>query len=190
MGAGLRRIEAVTGRGAEAYVRDRLATLARVAHALGARPGEELAEVERVLTLAHEQRRALQELDRKAAAGQVSALLDQARDVAGVTVLATRVDAPDVDTLREMTDRFRDKLGSAVVALGAVIDGRPLLVVAVTDDLVARKLHAGNLAGAAARQMGGGGGGKPTLAQAGGKDANKLAQAIAAVGGLVAQALG
>ncbi len=190
VGAGLRRIEAVTGREAEAYVHERLDTLATVAQALGVRAGEELPEVQRLLAETHAQRRALQDLERQQASGQVDALLERAHEVSGVTLLTARVDAADVDTLREMTDRFRDKLGSAVVALGALIEGRPLLVVAVTNDLVARGLHAGKLAGAAARQMGGGGGGKPTLAQAGGKNADQLEQAIAAVDALVSEAVG
>ncbi|NLG27199.1 MAG: alanine--tRNA ligase, partial [Chloroflexi bacterium] len=190
VGAGLRRIEAVTGRGAEAYVHDKLQSLATVQHALGVRPGDELAEIERLLAETRDLRHALQELERSQAAGQVDALLDRARDVRGVRLLAARVDTQDANTLREMTDRFRDKLGSAVVALGALVDGRPLLVVAVTNDLVARGLHAGKLAGSAAARMGGGGGGKPTLAQAGGKTPEKLDEAIAAVEELVAESLG
>lgn len=190
VGAGLRRIEAVTGRGAEAYVHDKLQSLAAVQRTLNVRPGEELAEIERLLAETRDLRHALQELERNQAAGQVDALLDRARDVRGVRLLAARVDAQDANTLREMTDRFRDKLGSAVVALGALVDGRPLLVVAVTNDLVARGLHAGKLAGSAAARMGGGGGGKPTLAQAGGKTADKLDEAIAAVEGLIAESLG
>jgi alanyl-tRNA synthetase len=190
VGAGLRRIEALTGRGAEAYVREKLGLLGALGKALGARPGEELGELERQLAEARDQRRALQDIERQLAAVRVDALLAQAHDVAGVRVLAAEVQVADVNTLREMCDRFRDKLGSAVVALGALVDGRPMLVVAVTNDLFARGLHAGKLAGAAAARMGGGGGGKPSLAQAGGKDAAQLTQAVAAIETLVAQSLG
>ena len=80
-----------------------------------------------------------------------------------------------------MTDWFRDKLGCSVVAVGAVIDDKPMIVAAVTDDLVTRDLHAGNLVRDAAKLMGGGGGGRPTMAQAGGKDTGKLAEALASV---------
>jgi alanyl-tRNA synthetase len=96
-------------------------------------------------------------------------------------VLAVQVPAGDVDTLRQMTDWFRDKLGSSVVAVGAVVDDKPLIVAAVTDDLVSRGMHAGNLVRDAAKIMGGGGGGRPTMAQAGGKDSSKLAEALASV---------
>jgi alanyl-tRNA synthetase len=77
-----------------------------------------------------------------------------------------------------------------VVALGAAVDGKPLLIVGVTEDLVKRGLHAGKLAGTAARAMGGGGGGRPNMAQAGGRDVNGLGAAVAAIADLVAEALG
>ena len=83
--------------------------------------------------------------------------------------------------MRQMTDWFRDKLGSSVVAVGAVIDDKPMIVAAVTDDLVSRNLHAGNLVRDAAKLMGGGGGGRPTMAQAGGKDTAKLSEALSSV---------
>jgi alanyl-tRNA synthetase len=186
IGSGLRRIEAVTGRGAEAYVRERLDTLATVANLLSARLGEEAARANTLLDQLREQKRIIQDLQRQLASRDVDALLAQVSEVKGVRVLAAQVDVSDVNTLREMCDRFRDKLGSAVVALGALVEGRPLLVVAVTQDLIAKGLHAGKLAGSAAQRMGGGGGGKPNMAQAGGKDAALLGEAVAAVSGLVA----
>jgi alanyl-tRNA synthetase len=85
-----------------------------------------------------------------------------------------------------MTDWLRDKLGSAVVVVGSVIDDKPQLVAAVTPDLLARGMHAGNLVREVAKVVGGGGGGRPDLAQAGGKDASKLADALATVSGWVA----
>ncbi len=96
-------------------------------------------------------------------------------------MLAVAVNAGDVETLRQMTDWFRDKLGSSVVAVGAIIDDKPLIVAAVTPDLVGRGLHAGNLVRDAAKIMGGGGGGKPNLAQAGGKESARLPAALASV---------
>jgi alanyl-tRNA synthetase len=189
VGAGIRRIEAVTGRGAESYLRERLETLSALADLLAAKPGEELQRCTAVVEQLREERRLVQDLQRQMAARSVDALVDQAVEVKGVRVLAAQVEAREVNALREMGDRFRDKLGSAVVALGAVINGRPLVVVAVTEDLVRRGLHAGKLAGATAGRMGGGGGGKPSMAQAGGKDASALSGALAAVPQLVADAL-
>ena len=116
-------------------------------------------------------------------------LLDEAAEVNGARVLTARVDAPSVDALRELCDRFRDRLGSAVVGLGAVIGERPMLVVGITPDVVERGLHAGKLAGAAAREMGGGGGGRPNMAQAGGKDSSRLPVALETLRRLVEEAL-
>ncbi|MDE2764980.1 MAG: DHHA1 domain-containing protein, partial [Chloroflexota bacterium] len=102
------------------------------------------------------------------------------QDAGGVRVVAAATGAPSIDELRAMGDWLRDKLGSGVVALGAVIDGRPFLVAMVTKDLVARGYRAGDIVKAAAAPMGGGGGGRPDVAQAGGRDAAKLADGIAA----------
>ncbi|MHB9032801.1 MAG: alanine--tRNA ligase [Anaerolineae bacterium] len=181
IGSGLRRIEAVTGRGAMRWVRSRTDVLDELDHKLGIKPGEEIAHCETLVNELREIRRQLAEAQRAQAAASVEMLVDKAREVAGARILAVQVNAADVDTLRELADRFRDKLGSAIVALGAVIDGKPLVVVAVTQDLISRGAHAGKLAGAAAQQMGGGGGGKPNMAQAGGKDAARLPQALATV---------
>ncbi len=189
VGSGMRRIEAVTGRGAEAYIHERLDVLMALSDLLGAKPGEELQRAEALQEELRAQRRTIQELQRQAAAHSVEVLLSQAEDMHGARVLAARVEVGDINALRELSDRFRDKLGSAVVALGAVVEGRPLVVVAITPDLVARGLHAGKLAGAAAGHMGGGGGGRPNMAQAGGQDIARLPEALAAVRELVMQML-
>ncbi|MHB0856313.1 MAG: alanine--tRNA ligase [Anaerolineae bacterium] len=189
IGSGLRRIEALTGRGAEAYVQQRLDALGAIAESLSARPGEELERIEALQGQLREQRHAIQDLQRQLTAGGIESLLHAAVDIDGVRVLVARVDVPGVDAMRELSDRLRDKLGSSVVALGAVFEERPVLVVSVTQDLMDKGLHAGKLAGAAAKHMGGGGGGRPNMAQAGGKDVAKLGEALEAVPGLVKQAL-
>ena len=85
---------------------------------------------------------------------------------------------PHADTLRGMADHFRQRYPSGVVILASATEGRPTLIAAVTEDLVRRGLHAGELAKAAAAPLGGSGGGRPTLAQAGGKDASRLSEAL------------
>jgi alanyl-tRNA synthetase len=125
------------------------------------------------------------QLRQKLALQNSASLLDKAVKVNDVTVLTTPLEAADVETLRQMTDWLRDKLGSAVVVVGAVIGDKPQLVAAVTPDLVGRGMHAGNLLREAAKVMGGGGGGRPDMAQAGGKDAAKLDDALATVPGWV-----
>ncbi len=179
--AGVRRMEVVTGRGAEQLIAERMKALEEAAALLRAKPAELVSAVKQL----QEQNAALQkELAqlRQAQARQSSeALLEQAVKLDGFSVLAVQVPAGDIDTMRQMTDWFRDKLGSSVVAVGAVVDDKPTIVAAVTEDLVPRNLHAGNLVRDAAKLMGGGGGGRPTMAQAGGKDSDKLSAALASV---------
>jgi alanyl-tRNA synthetase len=129
-------------------------------------------------------------MQRKLARAEFESMLSQAHEVSGVQVISLKVDVPDVAMLREMSDWFRDKLGSGVVVLGTVTNDKPLVIATVTDDLVKRGLHAGKLVKEVAQVVGGGGGGKPTMAQAGGKDAGKLDEALAKVDGLVSEAIG
>ncbi|MGC8838445.1 MAG: DHHA1 domain-containing protein, partial [Anaerolineae bacterium] len=190
IGAGLRRIEAVTGHGALRLIMARLTALEDLAALLKV-PPEGVGE--KVRALLDETEGLRKEL---AAARKALALRDLERALAdvvpvrGVNVVARAVEAGDRETLREMADWFRDRLGSAVVVLGAVMDGRPALVAAVTPDLVKRGLHAGDLVKKVAEVVGGGGGGRPTLAEAGGRDPERLPEALARVPALVDEALG
>ncbi|MFO7917123.1 MAG: alanine--tRNA ligase [Anaerolineae bacterium] len=181
IGSGLRRIEAVTGRGAEAYVHNRLEQLKRMRDLLSAKPGEEMARLQDMMEQIRERDRTIETLRHQLAARNVDALLDEALNVGDARFLSAEVDADNVDTLREMCDHFRQKLGSAVIALGNIIDGTPMVVVAVSDDLVSKGLHAGKLANLAGQRISGGGGGRPTMAQAGGKDGSKLNDALETV---------
>jgi alanyl-tRNA synthetase len=102
-------------------------------------------------------------------------------EVSGIPVLTAVIDNADADTLRLLSDRFRDKFSSGLVVLGSVIDDRPLIVAACTEDLIKRGLHAGNLVKEISQLIGGSGGGRPNLAQAGGKDPGGLPAALNAV---------
>ncbi len=179
--AGVRRIEAVTGRAAEALIEERLAALDAIAELLHTKPAEAAEAVRELIARHHALQKEVAQLRQKLARQEAEALLQRAERVDGFSVLAVRVPVEDVETLRQMTDWFRDKLGSSVVAVGAVIDDKPLIVAAVTEDLVRRGLHAGNLVRDAAKLMGGGGGGRPTLAQAGGRDSAKLEEALQSI---------
>ena len=189
MGAGVRRIEAVTGRAAQQLVRKRLGVLDNAATHLGSLPEEVDRAVLRLLGELHDRQKEIAELRRDLARLEFEALLQQVQEVAGVQVLAARVQATDMDTLREMTDWFRNQLGSVVIVLGAVIDDKPNFVAAITPDLVERGLKAGDLVKQVARVVGGGGGGRPTLAQAGGRDPDRLDEALAVVDVVVADLL-
>ncbi len=176
--AGVRRIEAVTGRTALDLIHARLGVLDKIATYLKANA----AEVDRrVLTLLDEHQSDQKEivrLRRELAQRQFEAILHNVVDVHGVPVLAGAINNVDADTLRGMTDWFRERVPSGVVVLGSVFENRPHLVASVTEDLVSRGLDAGRIIKAVAKVIGGGGGGKPTLAQAGGKDSSRLAEAL------------
>jgi alanyl-tRNA synthetase len=112
-----------------------------------------------------------------------------AQDVDGVQVLAARIDGVDVDALRELADRFRDKVEAGVVVLATVKNDKPVLITAVTKNLIPRGVKAGDIVREVAKMVGGGGGGRPDMAQAGGRDASKLPDALNAVPTLVKNAL-
>jgi len=181
VGSGVRRIEAVTGRAAQHLVQERLGVLDAAATHLGAQPEEVDRAVLRLLGDLHRRQKEIADLRRELARLEYEQLLRQVQEVDGVKVLAARVHAAEVETLREMTDWLRTQLGSAVIVLGAVIGEKPSFVAAVTPDLVEQGLKAGTVIKRVATVVGGGGGGKPTLAQAGGRDPRRLDEALALV---------
>jgi alanyl-tRNA synthetase len=178
VGAGVRRIEAVTGRVAVELVERQIGILKRTAAYLGCTPEEVDRKALGLLDELQSARKEIARLQEKVARREFETLLDDVRMVSGVSLLSARVTAPSIDVLREMTDWFRDRLRSGVVALGTVLDERPALVVAVTPDLVERGVDAAKLVRGMAQIVGGGGGGKPVLAQAGGRDPNRLDEAL------------
>jgi len=180
IGAGLRRIEAVTGPEAERFVEERADVVSALSHRFRV-PTEQIGDRVAVLEQQLEEaRKALVEQRREASTGQADSLIAQAEAVDGVQLLVARVAAASSDDLRPMADRLRAKLGSSVVALGADVEGRPVLLVAASDDVVARGLRADEIVREAAKLVGGGGGGRPQLAQAGGRDVSRLDDALAA----------
>ncbi len=190
VGAGIRRIEAVTGRGAQALIQGRLDKMNNASAYLLCSPDELDRKVQDLIEQAQTAQKELGRLQREMAQHELEALMDSVTTIAGVPVLVAQVKAPSVDAMRDMTDWFRTRVGSGVAVLGATIEGRPQIVAAVTSDLTGRGLHAGKLAGAVAKLVGGGGGGKPTLASAGGRDAKRLPEALSLVPKLVSEALG
>lgn len=187
--AGVRRLEIATGEYAEAMIEDRFRTLERTATLLRTQPDHVPSAVEQLQAQNRQLQQELAQLRQELAKQDTDSLLNQAVQVDGFSVLAAQVNAGDVDTLRQMSDLFRDKLGSSVVTLGAVINEKPMLVASVTQDLIGRGMHAGNLVRDAAKIIGGGGGGRPNMAQAGGKDADKLDAALTSVQSWVEQNL-
>jgi alanyl-tRNA synthetase len=183
--AGVRRIEVVTGRVAEELTESRWHLVNDMADLLHTKPEELKSAAQGLLAQNSQLQKEIAQLRQKLAQQNSASLLEKAVKVNGVNVLTTPLEAADTESLRQMTDWLRDKLGSAVVVVGAVIGDKPQLVAAVTPDLVSRGMHAGNLLREAAKVMGGGGGGRPDMAQAGGKDADKLDDALGVVSGWV-----
>lgn len=178
IGAGMRRIEAVSGRGAERTVNQRMRVAALAAAKLQT-PVDNLEErVDGLLDQLAQLRREKEALERKLSLQSAADVLPQRQDVNGVCVLAAKVDAPNADALREMGDWLRDKIGSGVIVLGTVVDGRPLLISMVTPDLMSSGLDASRIVRAAAKTIEGGGGGRPDVGQAGGRNAGKIDEAL------------
>jgi len=189
VGAGVRRVEAVTGHGAYAFIAERLNLLDRLAGKLNAPVVELESRIEALLDHDRAQERALDSANRQLARGQFEVLLGGLVQVGDAYVLTAQVDVQNVEQLREMTDWFRDRVKSGVAVLGAVSNGKPVIVATVTDNLIARGLKAGDLVREVARIVGGSGGGRPNMAQAGGRDPEKLGQALAIVKGMVEEIL-
>ena len=176
--AGVRRIEAVTGAEAIKYFKAVEAELKKSAGLLRTHPLEVTERVDRLLKHQRELEREIEALKGKLAARDSADLIGRAREIKGVKVLATTVEAPDVKTLRDFGDKLRDKLASGVILLGARVEGKAMLLCMVTKDLTGR-YHAGNVIKAVAPLVGGSGGGRPDMAQAGGPQPENLERALA-----------
>jgi alanyl-tRNA synthetase len=179
--AGVRRIEAVTGRAAYELIAHRFKALKLAAGMLSSVPEalpEKVEALQDELSIAKKQ---IASLRQEMAFSTFNLQLTNVLMVTGTPVLAVEISNCDANTLRALADRFRQKYPSGVCVLGSVSDGRPTVIAAVTEDLVKRGIHASELVKFVAAPLGGSGGGKPTLAQAGGKDASKLNEALASV---------
>ena len=185
--SGVRRVEALAGPAAVAAVARQERTLREAAEILKISPAE---VPQRLRKLVEEQRqlaKQLQDLEARLARSRADDLVAGARQVNGVAVIAGRVDGLDAEGLRAVVDRLRDRLGSGIVCVGSVVDGRVNLVAAVTKDLT-KRFQAGKLIQEVAKIAGGSGGGRPELAQAGAKDPARLDEALARVYDFVARA--
>jgi alanyl-tRNA synthetase len=176
--AGVRRIEAVTGWRAYQLARERMNVLDETNRFLGTAPNETLQKIQSLSEALSAAEKEVEKLRTQLVAGAFNQQLDDTEEINGIPVLKTVLPDADMDALREMADKFRQKYESGVAVLASDLGGKPLLIAAVTEDLVGRGLHAGKLVGQIAKVVGGGGGGRPTLAQAGGKDTAKLSEAL------------
>lgn len=178
IGAGMRRLEAVSGRAAERLVWERFNREDALAGSLNTTPPELSDAVQRIQGENDDLRRQIATLERQNALQAAEILLDMRRVVNGVSVLAARTEATNTDGMREISDWLRDKMGSGIVVLGAVINDRPTISVGITRDLVDDGADAREYARELGKIIGGGGGGRPDMAQAGGRNAARLDSAI------------
>ncbi|MCJ7717017.1 MAG: alanine--tRNA ligase-related protein, partial [Anaerolineales bacterium] len=184
--AGIRRIEAVTGRKAYLLVQSRFQELKSTAQYLSTGPAQVAFQTQAILEILKKSEKTRDKLSKKLAVIELTQALENITEANGVKLLTTIVEDADLDTLRQMADRFRQHVSIAgVIVLGAVIDGSPRIIAAVTEDLVKKGIKAGDLVQFVAKQVGGGGGGRPTLAEAGGKDPEKLQGALESVSGWI-----
>jgi alanyl-tRNA synthetase len=175
--AGVRRIEAISGDRALAEYQKSLATLRTVAGMLNSGEDEIVAALERQFEATKQLEKQLEVLKRKAAGSLAGDLIEQARTVKNVRLIAAQVNGFDREALRQLVDALRQKLGSGVVVLASADDGKVALITAVTKDLIP-KLHAGKIVQELAKLVGGSGGGRPDLAEAGGKDTSGIQNAL------------
>lgn len=183
-GAGVRRIEAVTGHGAVAHVNETEEMVKGLAASLKCRVADVPARLEALQAELKAAQKKAEDLAGEIAKAQVSDVADKVKDVKGVAVLAQKVNADSMDALRNLGDQMRDKVGGVVVLAAAIGDKVSILTMA-TKDAVAKGVHAGNVVKAVAKICGGGGGGRPDMAQAGAKDASKIDEALSAAYGII-----
>ena len=184
--AGIRRVEAITGDNVLHYLQTLDTRINEAAAALRAQPSELTQRIGQVQDQVKTLEKELERLKSKLAASQGDELVSQAVDVAGIKVLAAKLDGADAKTLRETMDKLKDKLQTAAIVLGSVSDGKVALIAGVTADATA-KVKAGELVNFVAQQVGGKGGGRPDMAQAGGTEPDNLPQALAGVAAWVQQ---
>ncbi|MFF2754225.1 alanine--tRNA ligase [Psychrobacillus sp. NPDC058041] len=181
IGAGTRRIEAVTGKGAFEVVKEEEHTLIEASNLLKSQPKDLVTKVAQTLNELKNAQRENESLSAKIANNQAASVLSSAQIINGVTVLSVKVDAKDNNQLRQMMDDLKEKLDKAVIVLGAIDGEKVMISTGVTKDIVGGNYHAGNIVKLVAEQCGGKGGGRPDFAMAGAKDGSKLEAALNSV---------
>jgi len=178
IGAGTRRIEAVTGKEAYRVMNDQVKLLQDLASTLKVKPTELPSRVESLTAEIRNLQRENESLSAKLGNIEAGSLVDKATKIGEVTVLYSSVNPTDMNNLRTMVDDLKQKLGSAVIVLGSVNEGKVNIIAGVTKDLINQGFHAGKLVKEVASRCGGGGGGRPDMAQAGGKNPEQLEDAL------------
>lgn len=178
VGSGLRRIEALTGKHAFDYLNENEKHLKRIAAMLKTNPVDLDKRIEGLNKTLKEKEKEIEQLKNRISSAAGEDLLSKAYEINGARILIEEFKSEDANSLRQNAEMLKDKLGSSVVMLGSVTGDKIALVCFASKDMVEKGVHAGKIVGAAAKVVGGGGGGRPDMAQAGGKDINKLGDAL------------
>lgn len=178
IGAGTRRIEAVTGQAAYQQLTDQIHLLKEAASKLKTNPKDVTTRIDSLLTEVKQLQRENESLAAKLSNIEAGNLVDRVKMVNEVPVLAASIPNVDMNNLRTMADELKQKIGSVVLVLGSVNEGKVNIIAGVTKDLMDKGYHAGKIVKEVASICGGGGGGRPDMAQAGGKDPSKLNDAL------------
>ncbi|GAB6099153.1 alanine--tRNA ligase [Halanaerocella petrolearia] len=176
--AGVRRIEAVTGKAALDYLKKKEDTITTLADKLKANPNEVVANVDKLQNQIKDLEKEIASLKDKLAASQTDDLVGQAQEINGVQTILHSVEGLDADGLRKMGDELKAELDSGIIILGSKLENKVLFVAMVTQDLIEQGYQAGQMIGEVAKVAGGGGGGRPDMAQAGGSKPEKLSAAL------------
>ena len=179
VGAGVRRIEAVTGRGALAYTRELEDLIGEASAAVKGRPNNLVTRINALQEDLRAEKHRADEMEKKLVAAQAASVTADVKEVKGVPFLAQEVKVQDVDALRKMGDTLRDKTGGVVVLAAPMSADKVNILVMASKEAVQKGIHAGKIAKGVAQAMGGNGGGRPDMAQAGGKDASKVQAGLA-----------
>ncbi|MCT4661964.1 MAG: alanine--tRNA ligase [Tissierellales bacterium] len=183
--SGVRRIEAVTGREVYNYLSKLEGEINTVANTIKSARHDVVTRAESLVEEAKASKKEVERLTSKLLTAKANDLFNDTKEISGANVLVKQLEGVDMNAMREIGDKAKDKLGSVIVVLGTANGDKVNFMVSATDDLVKRGAHAGNLIREIAKIAGGGGGGRPNMAQAGGKDASKLAEALDAAYSLI-----
>ena len=185
----MRRIEALTGNHVTVHYAAMEQEMNKIAAVLRCSPADIMDRINHLQAEAKALHSENESLKSKLAQDSLGNVMDQVTEVKGVKVLAAAVQNVDMNGLRDLGDQLKEKLGEGIVVLASVSSGKVNLMATATDGAMKQGAHAGNLIKAVAKIVGGGGGGRPNMAQAGGKDPEKVAEAIQAVVGVVEEQL-
>ncbi|MFA5576435.1 MAG: alanine--tRNA ligase [Tissierellaceae bacterium] len=183
--AGVRRIEAITGQSVYEYIRNLENNMSEISDLLKAGKGNIIDRAKNLVEDLRDREKQIDLLKSKMALSMADEIISSKMDIEGISLISYKVDNLDMNGLRNLGDKIKDKLGSGVVVLASLDGDKISFVVMVTKDLVKKGVHAGNIVKDLAKATGGGGGGRPDMAQAGGKDINKLDEALSTVGNII-----